>query len=83
MMMTYEFENIKEPHRCIHGLGGSGACIVPAHFRVGPPEQWRRRAFGGGILFHTCAHHLPAEARSRDGAPLADYCEEPNTQPSR
>jgi hypothetical protein len=76
--MTYEFEHIKEPQRCIHGLGGSHACTVPAHFRVGSSEQWRRHAYGGGIFFHTCAQHLPAEARSRDGVPPADSCEEPN-----
>jgi hypothetical protein len=46
---------------------------------VGSSEQWRRHAYGGGIFFHTCAQHLPAEARSRDGAPPADSCEEPNT----
>ena len=77
--MTYEFEHVKEPHRCIHGLGGSVACTIPA-LRVGTHEQWQRHAYGGGILSHTCAFHLPAEARNRDGAPPADYCEEPNTQ---
>jgi hypothetical protein len=70
--MTYEFEHIKEPHRCINGLGGSRACTIPAHFRVGTSANWRRREYGGGILFHTCADHLPADARRRDSAPPAD-----------
>ena len=70
--MTYEFDCVKEPHRCIHGLGGSGACTIPAHFRVGPSEQWRRHAYGGGILFHTCAEHLPAEAINRGSVPITD-----------